>query len=76
MATLPRRDSDDLASLVGEPAAAVPDDRREAVITGALRRLPSAVQPDAEFTQRLRATLMERAEEAREGCEPAEATPK
>ena len=72
MATLPRRDSNHLASLVGEPAAAVPDARREAVITGALRSLSSAVEPDAEFTGRLRAALMARAE----GCEPAEVAPK
>lgn len=64
MATLPRRDLDDLASLVGEVDDAKPDARREAAVTDALRSLPQDVHPDAPFTERLRTTLVSRAEES------------
>lgn len=82
MATLPRRDSDALASLVGAAvtiAAGGSDTGREVAITGALRSLPSAVRPDAGFTARLRATLMTRAATGDDGAParvPAHARPK
>lgn len=64
MATLPRRDLDDLASLVGEAERARPDAGREAAVTDALRSLPQEVHPDPGFAERLRAKLIRQAEES------------
>lgn len=72
MATLPRRDLDDLASLVGEADHARPEAGREAAVTEALRTLPQEVRPDPRFAARLREKLLYRSGEAgREGDTPA-----
>lgn len=64
MATLPRRDLDDLASLAGEADHAGPDAGREAAVTEALRSMPQQMGPDPRFTAHLRDNLLRRAGEA------------
>lgn len=63
MATLPRRDLADLASLVGEGDHARPDAGREAAVTEALRSMPQEVRPDARFAAHLRERLLRQAGE-------------
>lgn len=61
MATLPRRDLDDLASLVGEAEDARPDAGRETAVTTALRSVPQPVRPGPRFTAGLRERLLRQA---------------
>lgn len=61
MATLPRRDWQDLASLVGEAADARPDAGRETAVTAALRTMPQPVRPGPRFTAVLRERLLRQA---------------
>lgn len=61
MATLPRRDLQDLASLVGEAADARPDAGRETAVTAALRSMPQPVRPGPHFTAGLRQRLLRQA---------------
>jgi len=76
MATLPRRDLDDLASLVGEEADhARPDEGREAAVTEALRSMPQEVRPDPRFAAHLRETLLRQAGETGERGPAAVPTP-
>ena len=77
MATLPRRDLDDLTSLVGEADHARPDSGREAAVTEALRTMPQEVRPDPRFAAHLREKLLRRATEAgrEEGAPAAVPTP-
>lgn len=71
MATLPRRDLDDLASLVGEADNARPDAGRETAVTTALRSLPQPVRPGSRFSADLRERLLRQARDEDAVREPA-----
>jgi len=75
MATLPRRDLKDLASLAGESDDTRPEVGREAAVTTALRAMPQAVRPGARFTAGLRERLLRQAHEAGQEGNTAVPTP-